>query len=103
MDVGLLIDTHRAGARLLQVEIGALEHESQSLSNLGLMAQATGRRDKLTELLAGAPTDSASREQAIAQLFRFVHKREFEAAANAVTLRPEIIDTVNWLRRFGYR
>ena len=171
VDVGLLIDTHRAGARLLQVEIGALEHESQSLSNLSLMAQevgrvifdrakqakrlsveqilsvyeierqnqadidcvldklkghdklvllsidgalteggavlramaqATGRRDKLTALLAGAPTDIASREQAIAQLFRFVHKREFEAAANAVTLRPEIIYTVNWLRRFGY-
>ena len=43
VDVGLLIDTHRAGARLLQVEIGALEHESQSLGNLSLMAQEVGR------------------------------------------------------------
>ncbi len=171
VDVGLLIDTHRAGARLLQVEIGALEHESQSLGNLSLMAQevgrvifdrakqagrlsveqilsvyeierqnqadidcvldklkghdklvllsidgalteggsylremaqATGRGDKLAALLASAPTDMAARAQAIAQLFRFVHKREFEAAANAVPLRPEIIETVNWLRRFGY-
>lgn len=171
VDVGLLIDTHRAGARLLQVEIGALEHESQSLKNLSLMAQevgrvifdrakqagrltveqilsvyeierqnqadidcvldklrgrdklvlftidgaltgggtflramaqATGRGDKLAALLATTPTDMASRGQAIAQLFRFVHKREFEAAANALTLRPEIIETVNWLRRFGY-
>jgi glucosyl-3-phosphoglycerate synthase len=171
VDVGLLIDTHRAGARLLQVEIGALEHESQSLKNLSLMAQevgrvifdrakqagrlsveqilsvyeierqnqadidcvldklkghdklvlltvdgavseggaylreiaqATGRGDKLDALIDTAPLDMVSRGQAIAQLFRFVHKREFENAANAVIIRPEVIETVNWLRRLGY-
>jgi glucosyl-3-phosphoglycerate synthase len=43
VDVGLLIDAHRAGARIDEVEIGSLKHESQSLQGLSGMAQEVGR------------------------------------------------------------
>lgn len=43
VDVGLLIDAHLRGARIEQVDIGDLAHESQSLSRLGLMAQQVSR------------------------------------------------------------
>ncbi len=170
VDVGLLIDTHRAGARIAQVEIGGLAHESQSLKSLSLMAQEvgrviferakaagrltveqilsiyelerqnqadvdcvveklkshknvvllpldhvvtrgaylhelaqlTGRADKLAALEAMAEPDMATRAKALAQLFRFVHKHEFEAAAHALVIRPQVIETVNQLRRSGY-
>jgi phosphoserine phosphatase len=39
VDVGLLIDASLRGARLLEVDIGRIEHESQSLEALGRMAQ----------------------------------------------------------------
>lgn len=43
VDVGLLIDAHVAGARLAEVDIGSLEHDSQPLHDLTLMANEIGR------------------------------------------------------------
>ncbi len=43
VDIGLLVDAHRAGARLAEVEIGSLEHESQPLHDLTFMANEVGR------------------------------------------------------------
>ncbi|MBL8326555.1 MAG: glycosyltransferase [Rubrivivax sp.] len=43
VDVGLLIDAHRAGARLAEVDIGSLEHDSQPLVDLALMANEVSR------------------------------------------------------------
>lgn len=43
VDVGLLIDAHRAGARLAEVDIGTLEHDSQPLLDLALMANEVSR------------------------------------------------------------
>lgn len=43
VDVGLLIDTHRAGARMAEVDIGSLEHDSQPLVDLTLMANEVSR------------------------------------------------------------
>lgn len=43
VDVGLLIDAHRAGARVVEVDIGTLEHDSQPLGDLTLMANEIGR------------------------------------------------------------
>jgi glucosyl-3-phosphoglycerate synthase len=43
VDVGLLIDAHRAGAAIAEVDIGSLKHESQSLPALGAMAQEVSR------------------------------------------------------------
>jgi glucosyl-3-phosphoglycerate synthase len=43
VDVGLLIDAHLAGAQLAEVDIGSLEHDSQPLLDLTLMANEIGR------------------------------------------------------------
>ena len=43
VDVGLLIDAHRAGARLAEVDIGSLEHDSQPLQDLTAMANEVSR------------------------------------------------------------
>ncbi len=43
VDIGLLIDAHRAGARLAEVDIGSLEHDSQPLLDLTVMANEVAR------------------------------------------------------------
>ncbi|MBI5259038.1 MAG: glycosyltransferase [Burkholderiales bacterium] len=43
VDVGLLIDAHLRGARIEQVDIGEVAHDSQSLARLGQMAQQVSR------------------------------------------------------------
>ncbi len=43
VDVGLLIDAQLAGARIAEVDIGSLDHESQSLHDLTFMANEVGR------------------------------------------------------------
>lgn len=43
VDVGLLIDATRAGARLAEVDIGSLEHDSQPLMDLTAMANEVSR------------------------------------------------------------
>lgn len=43
VDIGLLIDSLMAGAKLAEVDIGSLEHDSQSLHDLTFMANEVGR------------------------------------------------------------
>lgn len=43
VDVALLLDAQRAGARIVEVDIGSLEHDSQPLSDLTLMANEVSR------------------------------------------------------------
>jgi glucosyl-3-phosphoglycerate synthase len=43
VDIGLLIDAHRAGARLAEVDIGSLENDSQPLLDLTAMANEISR------------------------------------------------------------
>jgi glucosyl-3-phosphoglycerate synthase len=43
VDIGLLIDAHRAGARLAEVDIGSLENDSQPLHDLTVMANEVAR------------------------------------------------------------
>jgi glucosyl-3-phosphoglycerate synthase len=43
VDIGLLIDAAAAGARLLEVDIGHIEHQSQDLERLGEMATQVAR------------------------------------------------------------
>lgn len=43
VDIGLLIDAHRAGARLEEVDVGSLEHDSQPLADLTAMANEVAR------------------------------------------------------------
>jgi glucosyl-3-phosphoglycerate synthase len=43
VDIGLLIDAHRTGARLVEVDIGSLENDSQPLLDLTAMANEVSR------------------------------------------------------------
>ncbi len=43
VDVGLVIDAAAQGARILEIDIGRLEHDSQSLESLGEMATQVAR------------------------------------------------------------
>jgi phosphoserine phosphatase len=43
VDIGLLVDAHRAGARLVEIDIGSLEHDSQPLLDLTVMANEVAR------------------------------------------------------------
>ena len=170
VDIGLLVDAHRAGARVAEVDIGSLEHDSQPLLDLTLMAnevarvlysraraagrlnvdqivamyetqrqaaaeldfiltrrrgrqrlllldmdgtittqrfvvelaRATGQEQALAGLLDSPTDDTAARSDAIAGLFRFVHKQQFERVARAVPIRPGVIDFINRMRRAGF-
>lgn len=178
VDIALLLDAHRAGARLAEVDIGSLEHDSQPLQDLAVMANevsrviyqraracgrlhveqviamvenqrlatatldhvlsrrrgrgkvllldmdgtvtaqrfvveiaaASGRQAELLKLLdqpaAGAhgrtPGDDATRSARIAELFRFVHQRDFERVARQMALRPGAVEFVNRMRRAGF-
>lgn len=170
VDVGLLIDAHRAQARLVEVDIGSLEHDSQPLLDLTAMAnevsrviyarareagrlhveqiaamfetqrqatasfeyvlmrrrgrtrlllldmdgtitpqrfarelaRATDQEAALAGLLDHPHDDAATRSHRIAALFKFVHRRQFERVAQAMPLRPGIIEWVNRMRRAGF-
>jgi glucosyl-3-phosphoglycerate synthase len=43
VDIGLLVDAHRAGARIVEVDIGSLENDSQPLQDLHAMANEVSR------------------------------------------------------------
>jgi glucosyl-3-phosphoglycerate synthase len=168
VDIALVIDAQRAGARLAEVDIGRLEHDSQPLPDLAAMAieishviharakaagrlnvdqivriqeaqrqaaadieqvlaRRRGRRRVLLLSLDGsvllqpfaeslaAATGQAAALQALqsaglpaaevrertAALFRFVHRRQFEAVAQVVPLRAGAIGWVNRMRRAG--
>lgn len=170
VDVGLVIDAHRAGARIAEVDIGTLEHDSQPLHDLTLMAnevsrviytraraagrlhveqiismyesqrtaqaelayvltrrrgrqrallldmdgtvtpsrfvlelaRATGRHAALAERLDNPAGDPVARGDQVAEVFRFVHRNEFERVAHALPLRPGVIEFVNRMRRAGF-
>lgn len=170
VDVGLLIDAHRAGARIAEVDIGSLEHDSQPLLDLTLMANeisrvvyararaagrlhvaqidamyeaqrtaqtelayvltrrkgrqrvllldmdgtvtpnrfalelalTTGREAALASLLDNPTDDVPTHHERIAELFRFVHRAEFERVAHTLPLRPGAIEFVNHMRRAGF-
>lgn len=53
VDIGLLIDASRAGARLAEVDIGSLEHDSQPLLDLTFMANEVARVIYTRARLAG--------------------------------------------------
>lgn len=170
VDIGLLIDAQQAGARLAEVDIGSLEHDSQPLLDLAAMAndvsrviysraraagrlhvshiasmfeaqrqatssidyiltrrrgrrrlllldmdgtvsperfvqtlaRATDREAELLGLLDRTDVTGETRSRRIAALFRFVSRRQFEAVARALVLRPGVETFVNRMRRAGF-
>ena len=67
------------------------------------LAKNTGNYEKLLTLLDSQIVDSATRSQDIAELFRFIHRSQFEQVARNIPLRDGIIQAVNELRRRGYK
>lgn len=53
VDIGLLIDAHRAGAKLAEIDVGSLEHDSQPLLDLTVMANDVSRVIYLRAKAAG--------------------------------------------------
>jgi glucosyl-3-phosphoglycerate synthase len=170
VDVALVIDAQRAGARVAEVDIGRLEHDSQPLHDLAAMAieishvihararaagrlnvdqiariqeaqrqaaadldqvlarrrgrqrvlllgmdgslllqpfaealaAATGRAGALAEIVGHGAADAPDRRERVAALFRFIHRRQFEAVAQAMPIRPGAIEWVNRMRRAGF-
>lgn len=170
VDVGLLLDAHLAGAKLAEVDIGSLEHDSQPLQDLSVMANEvsrvifdraklagrlhveqviamyesqrqvaasidyvltlrkgrgclllldmdgtittsrfalelarnTGNEAALMQLLDTPHDDAITRSERIAELFRFVHKQQFEQVARTLEIRPGVIEFVKQARRAGF-
>ncbi|NRF69123.1 glycosyltransferase [Aquincola sp. S2] len=170
VDVGLLIDAHLCGARITEVDIGELAHDSQPLDRLSLMAQQVGRAimqrakassrfsfeqfleleemerqargtfERLAERLADSDRivlmsidgplsdhsfmhelarqtgreaelaraierhgpDEAGQRQAVAQVFKFVHQRDFMRVARGLPLHGDAVEAIKRLRRAGW-
>jgi len=167
VDIGLLIGAFRKGARLAEVDIGSLEHESQPLTDLTSMAfevsrvihqysreagrlhveqinemyenqrqaiatfeyvltrqkdrtklllldmdetiteeryiealaTATGTESELESILQDASLSDIERCERTTELFKFVHRSQFEKVAAGLTLKPGVIEFVNQMRR----
>ena len=167
VDIGLLIGAFRKGARLAEVDIGSLEHESQPLTDLTSMAfevsrvihhysreagrlhveqinemyenqrqavasfeyvltrqkdrtklllldmdetitegryiealaAATGTEEELAELQQDSSLNDIERCERITELFKFVHRSQFEKVAMGLALKSGVIEFVNQMRR----
>ncbi len=170
VDIGLLIDAHLKGARICEVDIGSLEHDSQPLVDLTTMANEVarvihhysrhagrlhveqisemyeeqrlasasfdyiinrrkGRRkvvlldmdgtitpnrfikdlaafthteETLEALLDISQNDAGTRNQQIAEIFKFTHRSQFEKVAMAMPIKPGVIEFVNQMKRNGF-
>ncbi|MCX2863969.1 HAD-IB family phosphatase [Paucibacter sp. PLA-PC-4] len=170
VDVGILIDAHLKGARVVEVEIGEVINDSQPLDRLSLMAQQvsraimhrakasnrfsfeqfleleeierqargtfervarrlasarkvalfdmdgtliegrfveamakhSGREAELARWLDRHDIDASTRGDSIAQVFKFVHQREFVRVARELPLREDAVDAIKRLRRDGW-
>lgn len=170
VDVGLVIDAVSRGARLAEVDIGRIDHDSQPLHDLAAMAnevarviyarsraagrlhveqisamyeaqrqatasieyilgrrrgrdrlllldmdgtvtparfvfelaRRTGHEEALLALLDRNEDDAVTRSHRIAELFRFVHRQQFEHVARSLPLRQGVVAWVNRMRRAGF-
>lgn len=170
VDIGLLIDAHLKGARICEIDIGSLEHDSQPLVDLTTMANEVARvihqysrhagrlhveqisemyeeqrlasasfdyiinrrknrrkvvlldmdgtitpnrfikdlaafthtEETLDALLDVSLNDAATRDQKIAEIFKFTHRTQFEKVAMAMPIKPRVIEFVNQMKRNGF-
>lgn len=66
------------------------------------LARASGQEQALSVLLDSPQDDTSARSERIANVFRFVHKQQFEKVARAAPIRPGVIEFVNRMRRAGF-
>jgi glucosyl-3-phosphoglycerate synthase len=82
--------------KLLLLDMDALMAEGQFVEAL---AVATGVQDQLTALAQDQSLSDLERCEQLTELFKFVHRSQFEKVAMAMSLKPGIIEFVNHMRR----
>ena len=97
--IELVLSRRRGRQRLLLLDMDGTLTTSRFVVDL---ARATGREERLLPLLDRPDDDAATRSQRIAELFRFVHREEFERVARQTVLRPDAIEFINRMRRVGF-
>lgn len=97
--IELVISRRRGRQRLLLLDMDGTLTTGRFVVDL---ARATGREERLLPLLDRHDDDAATRSQRIADLFRFVHREEFEGVARRTVLRPDAIEFINRMRRAGF-
>ncbi|HBK44174.1 MULTISPECIES: HAD-IB family phosphatase [unclassified Polynucleobacter] len=170
VDIGLLIDAHLKGARICEVDIGSLEHDSQPLVDLTTMANEVARvihhysrhagrlhveqisemyeeqrlasasfdyiinrrkdrrkvvlldmdgtitpnqfirdlasfthtEETLAAILDLHKNDASTREQRVAEIFKFTHRTQFEKVAMSMPIKPGVVEFVNQMKRNGF-
>jgi phosphoserine phosphatase len=63
------------------------------------LAAATGTEPELEPILQDASLSDIERCERITELFKFVHRTQFEKVAAGLTLKPGVIEFVNQMRR----
>lgn len=66
------------------------------------LARRTGHEEALQALLDRDDDDAVTRSQRIAELFRFVHRHQFEHVARSLPLRRGAVAWVKRMRRAGF-
>lgn len=97
--IELVLSRRRGRQRLLLLDMDGTLTTSRFVVDLAL---STGREARLQPLLDHPNDDAATRSQRIAELFRFVHREEFERVARQTELRPDAIEFINRMRRAGF-
>jgi glucosyl-3-phosphoglycerate synthase len=68
-----------------------------------LLAKVTRNAQDIAPLLAEAKWSDETWHQRVCEAFRFVHRNTFEKVARQIELRPNVIESINELRRMGYK
>lgn len=97
--IDYMLTRRRGRSRLLLLDMDGTISPDRYVQAL---AAATGQQQALAGLLDSPHDDAATRSQSIANLFRFVHRGQFERVAHALSLRPGVIEFVRAMRRAGF-
>ncbi len=68
-----------------------------------LLAKVTRNSQDLAPTLAEANPNDETWHQRVTEAFRFVHRNTFEKVARQIELRPHVVESINELRRMGYK
>jgi glucosyl-3-phosphoglycerate synthase len=72
-------------------------------SYFDLLAKVTRTSQDLAPILAEGKWSDETWRQRVSETFRFVHRNTFEKVAKQIELRPNVIESINELRRMGYK
>ena len=97
--IDYILGRRRGRDRLLLLDMDGTLTSSRFVLEL---ARRTGHEEALQSLLDRDDDDAVTRSQRIAELFRFVHRHQFEHVARSLPLRRGVVAWVNRMRRAGF-